>query len=129
MIRLYESSGSSEIQLLDRSFPMPEWDRLRSVAVRLLERRGAYQAAELLRKYPFFLHEGTNGFGDEFQVLYMQAPLATYVEIAEMAEDPQIRYQFQVIAKTMTEVGGYVRFIAVELDTAEGPEPVTLSTH
>ena len=86
--------------------------------------QGANQAAELLRKYPFVVHEGTNGFGDEFRVLYMQAPLAVYVELAEMAEDPQVRFQFQAIAEAVTEIGSYIRFVAVELDTTEGPEPV-----
>lgn len=124
MIRLFERSGSSEIQLLDQSLPSPEWDRLKSVVVRLLERRGNHEAAELLRKHPFVVHEGTNGFGDDFQVLYMEAPLDLYVELAEMAEDPQVRWQFRTIAEAVTEVGSYIRFVAVELDTTEGLEAV-----
>ena len=124
MISLFEGSGSSEIQLLNQSIPGPEWERLKNVVARLLERRGNHEAAELLRKHPFVVHEGTNGFGDDFNVLYMQAPLNLYVELAEMAEDPQLRRQFRTIAEAVTEVGKYIRFVAVELDTTEGPEAV-----
>ena len=124
MIRLFEGSGSREIQLLDQSIPGPEWDRLKGVVVRLLERRGNHEAAEFLRKHPFVVHEGTNGFGDEFNVLYMRAPLDLYVELAEMAEDVQARWTFRAIAEAVTEVGKYIRFIAVELETSAGPEVV-----
>lgn len=124
MIRLYEGSGSSEIQLLEQSIPDPEWERLKSVTVRLLERRGSREAAKLLRRYPFYIHEGTNVFGDDFHVLYMQAPLAEYVALAEMAENPRVRLQFKAIADAVTEIGKHIRFVAVEVDTNEGPEPV-----
>lgn len=124
MITLYEGSGSSEVQLLDRSIPDPEWERLKSVAVSLLDRQGNSEAAELLRRHPFVVHEGTNGFGDEFYVLYMQAPLDLYVEFAEMAENSQVRWQFRKIAEAVTEITNYIRFVAVELDTTEGPEAV-----
>lgn len=124
MIRLFEGSGSHEIQLLNQSIPGPEWDRLKGVVVRLLERRGNHEAAEFLRVHSFLVHEGTNGFGDEFNVLYMRAPLDLYVELAEMAEDIQARWKFRAIAEAVTEVGKYIRFVAVELETSEGPEVV-----
>lgn len=125
MIRLFQSSGSGEIELLVQSMSNPDWERLKNVTVRLLERQGALKAAELLRENPFFIHGGTNGFGDEFDVLYMQAPLDTYVQLAEMTEDVQFKFQFQVIAKKVSEVSGrYIRFVAVELDTNNGTPPV-----
>lgn len=126
MIRLFERSGSSEIQLLDQSIPTPEWERLKNVAVRLMERRGNSEAADLLRKHPFVVREGTNGFGDEFDVLYMQTPMPIYVELAEMAEDEQLRWQWRTVAATVEEVvTKHIRFVAVDLNTAEELEPVT----
>lgn len=56
-------------------------------------------AAEILREHPFVVHGGMNGFGDEFNVLYMRAPLDLCVKSAEMAEDVQARHTFRTIAK------------------------------
>ena len=56
MIRFYQGSGSGEIDLLDEVFPAAEWERLKDSTIRLLELKGRTSAAELLRKYPFVLH-------------------------------------------------------------------------
>ena len=120
MVRLFEGSGSSEIQLLGQSIPTLKWEQLKNVAVRLLERRGNFEAADLLSKYPFVVYEGTNGFGDEFHVLYMQALMATYVELAETAEDPRLRRQWSTVAEAVAEViTKHIRFVAVDLETTE----------
>lgn len=125
MIHLFERSGSSELELLDLRFADAEWSRLRRVAADLLERRGALEAAEDLRTLPLELREGTNGFGDEFNVLYMKARVPDYVRLAELADDRAARGRFAAIAEAVTEVGGYVRFVTVELDDSDGPEPVS----
>jgi hypothetical protein len=126
VIRLFEGSGSSEIQLLDQSIPTLEWERLKNVAARLLERRGDCEAADLLRKHSFIVHKGTNGFGDEFDVLYMRSPMATYVELAETAEDQQLRWQWRTVAEAVGEVvSKHIRFVAVDLETTDELEPVT----
>ena len=85
MIRFYEGSGSSEIDLLERSMPQPEWSRLKAVAVELLRARGQEQAAEFLEEQAFELHNGTNGFGDDFELLYMKVPMQQYLDLAELA--------------------------------------------
>ena len=128
MIRLYQGSGSGEIELLDQRFASEDWERLKAVAVRLLEHQGQMKAAELLRVNAFDLFNGTNGFGDEFLVLYMKAPFSAYVELAEQAADPSFKFHFSRIASAVGEVGHYVRFIAVELDGSLGPEPVESPT-
>lgn len=124
MIHLFESSGSTEIQLLDESIPAPKWTRLKAVAARLLERKGNPIAAQRLRHHPFLLYSGTNWFGDEFQVLYMKVALSAYVEFGTLSENPAARRDFKAIAEAVTEIAGHVRFVAVDLDTDDGPEPV-----
>jgi len=125
MIRLYQGSGSGEIELLGQPLPPEDWRRLRENVIRLLKARKAQLASELLASIPFDLHDGTNSFGDEFSLLYLSAPLEQYVNIAERHEDPKGRQAFRQIAETITEVGPPIRFIAVALDTKAGPPPVT----
>jgi hypothetical protein len=124
MIRLYSGSGSQEIILEGETMPRPEWERRRGVAASLLERRGLTEAAELLRLLPFGLYEATNGFADEFNVLYLSVPLDRYVELSGMAEDASARRHFREIANVVTEIGIFIRFIALEVDEEVGPEPV-----
>lgn len=124
MIRLYQGSGSGEIKLLGQPLTPENWARLRRDVVRLLRARKAELAAELLDSIPFVLQDGTNGFGDEFSLLYLSAPLERYVELAERHEDPKVRLAFRQVAESITEVGPNIRFIAVELDTKAGPDPV-----
>jgi hypothetical protein len=59
MIRFHEGSGSSEIELLDAAFTQAEWSKLRTVAIRLLERRGHFPAIDFLSQHPFGLFHGT----------------------------------------------------------------------
>jgi hypothetical protein len=125
MIRLYQGSGSGEIQLLGQPTPREEWAGIRRNVAKLLRARKAEHAAQLLEAHPFDLYEGTNVFGDSFSLLYFCASLEQYVEFAEQCEDPQARSAYRSIAQTITEVGPYIRFIAVALDTKAGPVPVS----
>ncbi len=125
MIRFLEGSGSSEIELLDSAFSKTEWSKLHSVAISLLERRGYFPASEFLSQHPFELRRGTNGFGDEFCVLYMQAELDKYVELAELADDMQMRHNAKRAAEAVGEVSSqHVRFVAMDLLQSSGPDPV-----
>jgi hypothetical protein len=125
MIRLYQGSGSGEIELLGQPLPPDEWRRLRENVIRLLKARKADLASEFLASIPFDLRDGTNSFGDEFFLLYLSAPLEQYVALAEHHEDLKGRQAFRQIAETISEVGPPIRFIAVALDTKAGPPPVT----
>ena len=125
MIRLFERRGSSEIQLIGKSEPREEWAEIRLSVCKLLRIRKADHAAKLLEEIPFDLYNGTNIFGDEFCLLYLNASLGQYVELAEQKEDPAARLAYQKIAETITEVGPHIRFVAVALDTKSFPEPVT----
>ncbi len=94
------------------------------MAAGLLEQRGAREAAAQLRSLPFEIHEGTNGFGDKFDVLYLRVPLERYVELSKMAEEREARQHFRAIADAVTEIGSFIRFIALDIDEEAGPEPV-----
>ena len=75
MIRLYSGSGSQEVQVLDKVVPDQAWTIEKRSVVRLLAAKGYRQAATILDSTPFELREGTNGFNDEFCILYYRAPL------------------------------------------------------
>jgi hypothetical protein len=124
MIRLYEGGGSREIDIVGGPRPREEWASVRQNVGRLLRARKADLAAKLLEEVPFNLCDGTNFFGDEFSVLLLTASLEQYAAFGEQHEDLEARSAYRSIAETMTEVGPYVRFIAVELDTKAGPIPV-----
>lgn len=125
MLSFYVGSGSGEIQLLQPSMVASDWAKLKAVAVKLLNQRGHWPAAEFLEKNPFEIYEGTNSFGDEFELLYMKAPMDRYLELADLHVDPQGKFLGRLVANAMTEVTRSIRFVAVELDTAQGPAPVT----
>lgn len=125
MITLYRGSGAQDFHLLE-AMPAVYWTKLRAKAIRLLVTRGSSQAAEILEKVPWELREASNGFGDEFSVLYWAAPLNRYVEAAESAENRKDAAAYGQIAKAVGEgaTSTYVRFIAVGIGEDEGPEPV-----
>jgi hypothetical protein len=125
VLRFYEGSGSAEIQLLQPSMSASDWAKLKAVAVKLLNQRGHWPAAAFLEENPFEIYEGTNGFGDEFELLYMKAPMNRYLELADLHVDPQGKFIGRLVANAMTEVTRSIRFVAVELDTADGPAPVS----
>ena len=125
MIRLYKGSGSAELELVGPPTPRDDWAVERNSACRLLRARDMVAAAELLETVPFDLYEGTNFFGDEFSLLHLRAPLTQYVDLAETKENPAQRLAFHRIAETLTEIGPYIRFIVVELDSKSAIEPVS----
>lgn len=124
MIKLYQGSGSGEIQLLGYPLSPEDWGKLRLSACRLLRARKSERAATLLETIPFELRDGTNAFGDEFSLLYLCASIDQYVEMGANQANKDATQAFAVIAHTIAEIGPYIRFIAVELDTQSGPEPV-----
>lgn len=116
MIRLYSGSGSQEVKILDKVIPDEAWAVEKRTIVKLLSAKGYRKAAAILDGVPFELREGTNGFNDEFCVLYYQAPLERYVAIANEFENKEIKLSYRCIAETITEEDRYIRFILVDLD-------------
>ncbi len=129
MLRLYQGSGSGEIQMLGKPFSDEDWSQLRRNAIRILRGRNFSPAAEILETMPFDLYEGTNGFGDEFHLLYLTVPVNQYMELTEQYDDPRAKFLYYQIARVVSEISSsYIRFVAVELDSKAGSEPIPLPT-
>jgi hypothetical protein len=88
----------------------------------LLRIRGHRLALELFSRFPWDLREATNSNGDDFSVLYATVGLQLYEEARSFSELPEHRSAFRQIAETVTEIGPYIRFIAVALDPNRKPE-------
>lgn len=128
MILLYSGRGSAEVQLNGMSQPREEWADMRRSVCDLLRIRSAEHAAKLLEEIPFDLYDGTNVFGDEFSLLYLNTSLDQYVKLAAQKEDSKYRVAYKKIADTISEVGPFIRFVAVALDTKSSPLTVTAPT-
>ena len=114
---LYHGSGASDYQISDYE-SLPQSERLKAAAQRLLEVRRDQSALHQLRKYPFTLVRGTNYFNDDFYVLYALAELDLYEEANKTNGPGENRDVFARIARTFTELDVFVRFVVVELDAS-----------
>jgi Abortive infection C-terminus len=129
MIVLYSGGGAQVTEVLHEVMSSENWQKLKAIVGRMLRARGKPEAATLLEKTPFELREGTNGFNDEFTVLHWLASFEDYVQAADWKEKRTHAAALEHIAKTTSEVlNSYVRFVTVELDTAEGPASVESPT-
>ena len=125
MIRLFTGSGSAEIDLLEDRFSADDWRRLKTKAVQLLRLKGSELAAQFLESRAFEFRRGTNGFCDEFCLLYQRLSMDDYVRDLDLPHDFQARECGSAIAVAVQEVTGeHVRFVAMELDTSEGLKTV-----
>ncbi|KRE85814.1 hypothetical protein ASG75_09660 [Rhodanobacter sp. Soil772] len=124
MIRLYQGTGSTEIDLDDQRLDGEKWIRAKTAAVRLLRAKGLEDAADFLDRTPFELRTGTNYFNDDFSVLYYAAPMDRYIELSEQAADRDLKRNASAIAHALSELGNSVRFIAVECNVDDTPSPV-----
>lgn len=128
MISLYSGSGSQEVQVLDEIIPEQAWAAEKRVIIQLLSAKGYKNAAAIFDSTPFELREGTNGFNDDFCILYYQAPLERYVSIANEYEKNENKISYRCIAETTTEVGHYIRFIVLDLDKNANIEVIPVAT-
>lgn len=127
MIRFYEGSGSSQIELLDDRFSASDWHRFKARASEFLSRSGRFPAAEFLDRWDFTLKTATNGFCDEFCVLYCNLSMDQYMQALDLAEDIQARADAKSIASVVGELtGDHVRFVAAELSKSDAPAPVAV---
>jgi hypothetical protein len=114
MFLLYHGSGSHEVQLVQELNPAV-WALLRKKALNYLTLLGARESAKLLSELPFEHWEGTNSFGDEFDLLYLRLSVRKYLELKLDAESHENRQRFRTIADAMQEGGNAIRFIAVDM--------------
>ena len=125
MLTIYHGSGSGSFRLGSLKQAGLEWAALRDTLLKLLATRGNRDAASFLSKYPFSLYVGENDFGDKFSVLYSDVSLDQYVDVDGYRRTLEGRNALQSIARTMTELGEYVRFIAIGIKTTDAPSPVS----
>lgn len=104
--------------LADLAADASQFQKLKQHAIALLNARGQRRAATLLSQFPFSLWNGTNDFNDEFCVLHATIPLAGYESARVQREVREDRAAYAIIAGALGEIGPYVRFIAVTLDTS-----------
>lgn len=126
MFLLYHESGSYEVQLVHERKPAI-WAPLRKKALNYLTLLGTHDSAELVSELPFELWEGTNGFGDEFDVLYLRLGIRKYLELKLDVRSHGNRQRFKTIADAMQEVGNAIRFIAVDMLDEENDAVATPS--
>jgi hypothetical protein len=114
MIQLYQASGAGDFTMLQDGLSQEECRILFENAERLLAARSQMRAAEILRSVPFRVVEATNHFNDEFSMLHAVVPLEEYERLRRSRETAD-RPAFAQIAEVLSELGTYIRFIAVEL--------------
>jgi hypothetical protein len=119
MIQLYHASGAGDFTILRGGLSHEQSRILFENAARLLAARSQVRASEILRSVPFRVVEATNHFNDEFSVLHAVVPLNEY-ERLRRSHGTADRAAFAQIADVLSELGTYIRFIAVEL-TLEKP--------
>jgi hypothetical protein len=88
----------------------------------LLKIRGQQLALEIFSRFPWRLLEASNFFNDDFSVLHATLGLEEYEEARRYQSSPQHIQAFNQIATTLSEIGTYVRFIAVDLAQNREPE-------
>jgi hypothetical protein len=119
---LYHGSGAGDfsLEVLTAANSLSRYKRNVSD---LLSARGQTRALELFQRFPWQLREASNFFGDEFSVLHATAPLKLYEEARQLASIATEKVAFRQVADTFSELGAYVRFIAVDLDASRRNEP------
>ena len=115
LITLYHGSGAGDFEILGDALNEQEHESLMLNARQMLLARGEDSAVEYIERAAFRVAEGTNHFNDEFQVLVAQVPLQEYESFRELASQPEAQNAFRQIADVLTEIGPYIRFIAVDL--------------
>jgi hypothetical protein len=124
MIYLYHGGGASITDISGETMSAEGWKTLRSNAVRLLSARRQVKAADALNKFPFELLNATNYFLDEFAILRLTTGMEQYVALTELQNDRTIENPFHEIAKTIDELGTYVRFVVLQLQSEDATLPV-----
>lgn len=122
MLQLYYGSGSREVQLVSEH-NSTVWGLLKRNVVRYLQQKGEKAAAQILADTSFELWHGTNGFGDPFELLYLDTDIDTYLKF-DAEKRTQTAKNYKAIPDAMGELDNPVRFIIVEI-SKDGSEAVS----
>jgi hypothetical protein len=123
MIQLYHGSGAGDFTILQDGLTHDECRVLFENAARVLGARSQTRAAEILRSVRFRVADATNHFNDEFAMLHAVVPLDEYERLRRCQQDPVERQAFGQIAEVLSELGTYIRFVAVELSLERPVHP------
>ncbi|MGA7876551.1 MAG: toll/interleukin-1 receptor domain-containing protein [Desulfoferrobacter sp.] len=115
MITLYSGSGAGDFEIYGDTLDDQEHESIMLNARQILRVRGENLAVQYLESAPFRVCEGTNHFNDVFQILVAHVPLQEYEGFRILAGQASARRAFHQIAAVLTELGPYIRFIAVGL--------------
>ena len=115
MITLYQGGGAGDFEDLGEAFSEQEQESLLLNVRQMLRARGEDLAVDYLERTSFRIHEGTNHFNDEFQVLLTHLPLQEYEEFRALSIQSETKRAFRQIANVLSEIGPYIRFIGVGL--------------
>jgi hypothetical protein len=118
---LYRGTGAGSFDTSERRLPSVETQRYVANALGLLCNRAHSFAADTLESVPFEIIDSTNFFGGSFHILYAVVPLETYERLRNGYDSSETRQEFRYIAETISEIGPYIRFIAIELDLQPNP--------
>jgi hypothetical protein len=114
MLLLYHrGSGSQEVQPEKQIQPVI-WALLKRQVVRYLQLSGDSEIAKVLEETPFELWNGTNGFGDDFEFLYLKTNVSDYLKF-ELELDSGRSHRYDSIAHAMEQNNEPIRFIAVDI--------------
>lgn len=121
MLRLYCGGGSQEIQLV-RQVPLAEWAIFKRNVCRFLEASANRDAADVLQSNPFQLWSGTNGFGDDFEVLYLRAETKAYLAFEKEVDEKHGLHVYRDIAQAFEKLNRSIRFVAVDVEVSDEVE-------
>jgi len=124
LIILYHAGGARDFDLFSPKLSSDEWLKIKATTCRLLRARKVEEAAKILESSQYEIYEATNVFGDEFSVLYDELPIEKYIEIEENLDTFQHSDIFRLIAETISEIGPYIRFVAIGIKADSDIQPV-----
>ena len=107
--------------LVGNTLSSQEFHTLKYNVSRMLRAGDAKQALSFFETIPFEIKDAHNDWGDEFSVLYAETPLSQYEQLRKIENNPASKEAFGQLAHTISEVGPYIRIVAVDL-LMESPE-------
>lgn len=121
MITLASGTGAQDFQLLDHALDEAAEQRLLYNACRLLDAEERSDAAKFLRENEFHLLNGSNNFGDEFVVLHVLLPIASYLSVKKLSSDVEFSRGVSRVVDVLRTLGHEPRFVTCDLIQDEPP--------
>ncbi len=114
MIYLYSGSGAGGFDLEDIRVSSAELSGLLKNTKVLLQANYGKKVCKLLDKFSFEIFSGTNYFNDDFFVLYAKISIQEYAKLKKTEFGKKHKTEFAAIARTITELGPFIRHIAID---------------